>query len=202
MPSDNEFTEEKIQKMLEESRVKQVPPQVLKGFKDDVMRRIAAEAGSRPTAGPASGPGLGPKPGRWFAAGFRLPRIQMTVGAGAFACLILIAVAAVTTDHLPKETSQQAQIRLAVPAPVISDGTFQIASAAAPAQAVLPSSFKAAAASLRSSDMMKAETPAGVSSLSRAAALTVEEELRLIEEFDNKRFFIRQDITLDELASA
>ncbi len=175
MPSDNEFSDEKIEKMLEEARMKTVPPQVLKGFKDDVMRRIEAQA-PRKTA-------PGPKPGSWFAGGFRLPRVQMTVGAGALASLILVSIVALTVDH---------------PAPTVVSPVSKEARAVVAVPEI----------SVRTSDMMKAasqpRTPSQVSApaAARKTALTVEEELRLIEEFDDQRFFIRQDITEDELASA
>jgi hypothetical protein len=194
MPSDNEFSDEKIEKMLEESRMKPVPPQVLKGFKDDVMRRIEAQAPRKPDAGP--------KPGRWFAGGFRLPRVQMTVGAGAFACLILVSIVALTVDHPAPVAPASKEARAVVAVPGISDGAFQVASVpavlTAPSQAV----SAAAAASVRTSDMMKAAPQLNAPAAARKAVLTVEEELRLIEEFDDQRFFIRQDITEDELASA
>lgn len=173
MPSDNEFSDEKIHKMLEESRVKQVPPQVLKGFKDDVLAQIAREAGAKTPGRSAPGPGAG----SWFAAAFRLPRVRMTVGAGAFACLMLAVTATLVTDRSPQVMPDPA---------LMSARTF---SAAAPVSA-------------RSSDMMKPAALPGVRTPAGPAVLTVEEELRLIEEFDNKRFFIRQDITLDELAFA
>lgn len=197
MPSDNEFNDEKIEKMLEEARMKTVPPQVLKGFKDDVMRRIEAQAPRKPAAGPKSG--------SWFAGGFRLPRVQMTVGAGAFACLILVSLVAVTFDRPAPVAPASKEARAVVAVPGISDGAFRVASAPAALRAPQASD---APASARGFDMMKAASqPQAVSRTAapapeRKTALTVEEELRLIEEFDDRRFFIRQDITEDELASA
>ncbi len=202
MRSDNEFSDEKIEKMLEEARMKTVPPQVLKGFKDDVMRRIEAQAQApRKTV---------PKSGGWFAGGFRLPRVQMTVGAGALASLILVSIVALTVDHsaptVVAPASKEARAVVAVPG--ISDGAFQVASVPAAMTASSQAVSAAAAASVRTSDMMKAASqPRTMSQVNaptpeRKTALTVEEELRLIEEFDDQRFFIRQDITEDELASA
>jgi hypothetical protein len=203
MPSDKEFSDEKIEKMLEEARMKPVPPQVLKGFKDDVMRRIEAERGGQ--SKPA-----GPKPGSWFAGGFRLPRVQMTVGAGAFACLILVSIVALTVDHpapVAPVSKEAREARAVVSVPGISDGAFQVASVPAAMTASSQAVSVGAAASVRTSDMMKAASQTqGPSQAGPAAgrrtSLTVEEELRLIEEFDDRRFFIRQDITEDELASA
>lgn len=171
--------ERDIEKMLEESRMKPVPADVLKGFKDDVMRRIEAEkAAARPRSG------------RWFASGWKLP-VGLSAGAGALACLLVVALAVLTTD------------RSAPPA-----GSFQTASAPAlmnapiramNQSAVLPAQEGAQADAARAqASGAFVRKPASA----QAAPLTVEEELRLIEEFDDRRFFIRQDITDDDLASA
>ncbi len=139
--------EREIEKMLEEARMKPVPADVLKGFKDDVMRRIEADrAAARP------------KPGRWFASGFKLP-VGLSIGAGALACLLIASLSVLVMEK---------------PRPA------QVASIPAVMTQAVPA-------------------PAAVF---RKAPLTVEEELRLIEEFDDRRFFIRQDITDDDLASA
>lgn len=175
MPSDERFSEEKIKKMLETSRSKPVPPHILKGFKEEVMRRI--ETAPAPEAKPAF------RPGRWIATHWRLPRVQVGVGVGAFACLLIASLAVLTTDRRQ---------------PPVRNEVFQVASvpAAGPASAAL--SNLAAPAYTTGAAARSAAAPAAAVK----RALTVEEELRLIEEFDTRRFFIRQDISEDDLASA
>lgn len=194
MPSKDPFSEKEIEKMLEESRIKDVPPDVLKGFKDDVMRRIQAEHGGGPR--PAA-----PKPGSWIAAAFRLPRAGMTVGAGALACLIIASIAALTVGKpapLPDTAPsvQGAAVRSSTSGGGISEGAFEVASL--PAAGAYTTALPQQAAAFGAMDAASRQVRASV----KPAALTVEEELRLIEEFDDQRFFIRQDITLDDLASA
>jgi hypothetical protein len=199
MSSKDPFSDKDIEKMLEENRMKNVPPQVLKGFKDDVMRRIEIEYGGKAKS-------AGPKPGSWFAAGFKLPRVGMTVGAGALACLIIASIAALTIEKpMPSQTvsvaTQTVINRPAAASRGISEGAFEIASIPASGLSAMTATAPQAAAMSRSFDkMVTADQP--VRAAVKPAALTVEEELRLIEEFDDQRFFIRQDITLDELASA
>lgn len=205
MSSEDPFSEKDIEKMLEENRMKNVPPQVLKGFKDDVMRRIELEYGSKAKSS-------GPKPGSWFAAGFKLPRMGMTVGAGALACLIIASIAALTIEKptpTPPPTAsvatQNSISRSAAASRGISEGAFEVASIPVSGLRTMTASatqaVPQAAAMSRSFDKIPAvDQP--VRAAVKPAALTVEEELRLIEEFDDQRFFIRQDITLDELASA
>lgn len=215
MSSDNKMdpTPEQIEKMLEEARMKTVPPQILKGFKDDVMRRIESERRA--------------KPGRWFGSDFKLPRVGLSVGFGALACLIVASLAVFTmekpatlrsgvSESVPSagEVVDRAESLAGLPGKAGSGGSertsFQVASL--PAQ-----SLPLAAPAVQSFDKMRVSAapaadsktvgarmaaPAAKPAAVKRAKLTVEEELRLIEEFDDQKFFIRQDITEDDLASA
>ena len=172
--------------MLEASRTKSVPPQILKGFKDDVLRRIASAPAPRPAQTPA----------RWFSSGFKLPRVGMSVGAGAHACLILASIAVLTMEKpFLTTTAPRPTVSAAPPA------AFQVASVpAAPASvamSVQTRAFDKIAAVPAPARAAAASQPVAV-----RAKLTVEEELRLIEEFDDQKFFIRQDITDGDLGAA
>ena len=186
-------TPEEIEKILEEARMKTVPPHILKGFKDDVMRRIESESERRA------------KPGRWFGADFKLPRVGMSVGFGALACLLVASLAVFTMDK-PRSATPAQTAALSDPSrpAAVSGGVFDVA--------MLPDSSTNAmiAPSARAFDKMvvspagttRAAVTAAKPAVAKRAKLTVEEELRLIEEFDDQKFFIRQDITEDDLASA
>lgn len=172
-------TPEEIEKMLEESRMKTIPPHILKGFKDDVLRRIEAEQRV--------------KPGRWFGSSWKLPRVGMSVGAGALACLIVASIAVLTMEK-------------PVPVPAAKDSAaFQVASVPLQSPAVMTAptarAFDKMVAPVVSAQAVRAVASAPAQPAVKRK-LTVEEELRLIEEFDNQRFFIRQDITEDDLAAA
>jgi hypothetical protein len=186
MQPDKEPSPEMIEKMLEQNKVKTVPPQILKGFKGDVMRRIASEP-----------PGPRVKPGRWLGSGWKLPRVGMSVGAGALACLVIASLAVFTTQ-VPNIKGSDAPSILE-PA---QSRSFQVASLPTAAQTTAPMAALNAASMPARSIQADTASQKRITPVPTIRRLTVEEELRLIEEFDDQRFFIRQDIKDDALGAA